>query len=84
MVLRHHTERVQSRVQVRAVARTGTFGAFERVAREANYMVLEAWQSAQYEDTVKYYVWDHVCVQPFTVNSNGKVSALETRPSDHF
>jgi hypothetical protein len=62
---------------VRAVARTGTLGAFERVARaKGNYMVLEAWESVQFRDTAKYYVWDHVCARPFITNSNDNVSAL--------
>jgi hypothetical protein len=58
------------------VARTGTTGAYERVARHKNYMVLEAWESSSYENTVMYYVWDEICNKPFASNSNGKVSAL--------
>jgi hypothetical protein len=68
-------------VQVKAVSRSGTFGAYERVARHDKYMTLEAWESSQYEHIVAYYVWDHVCAHPFVTNSNDKVRApFPTRP----
>jgi hypothetical protein len=65
------------RAQVRMVARVGTWGAYERVARHEKYMALEAWESVQYENSVSYYLWDKVCSHPFVLieSANPKVRA---------
>jgi hypothetical protein len=63
------------RVQVRSVARIGTFGVYERVARHHNFLALEAWESVQYENSVSYYVWDNVCSHPFVaLTDNAEVN----------